>query len=1493
MALIASNRSEFFKLLIREIRRDLNRAYHWAVSIAPSIDDPPDSEAAAWLLGNRVSLQSRLRECGDALSPSTCRRLDRAEGSSEFNEPRVYRILQNVLKQSEGKPTSAKLATLLAPEQIQTSLTLAELWAIPVIARLVILEQVARIALGEADSAGGENRLRDAIERLRSLERVRWRDVIESISLVDRQLSQDPTGIYSRMTFESRDLYRKSVERIARARRLSEEQVAKMAIEKARQAAENSAEARKQHVGYYLVSSGYGLLNQRGGFFAPLRSALHGISTRSDLVYLSGVAACATLLTLGISGVLGPFPRWWMALLVIAVIQTAIALVNLGVSLFVKPQILPRMDFSKGIPDTCRTVIAIPTLLLSRDSVAKLIKQLEIHFLANRDANLRFALLTDFPDSQAPGSDTDDLLTLCSEGVDNLNTRYAPAGRGVFCLLHRGRRWNESEQVWMGRERKRGKLEDFNRFLVGQDDAFEAKAGDPECLASVRYVITLDTDTQLPRDTAWKLVGTMAHPLSEAIVDPETNIVREGYAVLQPRVSISMDSAGSSRLAAMYSGDTSLDPYVFAISDVYQDLCGRATYVGKGIYDLRAFHRAMDGRFPSNLLLSHDLIEGEHARAGLVTDVDVIEDYPSTYESHAKRKHRWVRGDWQICEWLLPRVPSPEGRRVPNPLTLISRWKILDNLRRSLLEASLLIALIGAACFVPARAPRMVAAILITLLLPAYAELIASLLKMPGERFWRSRIVERLEQFARAHVEVLLSIAFLLHQALLMADAIVRTLVRRFLTKKRLLEWESMAQSEAGKSGLGLVGIYLFACPALAVVIALSWQREIANALYVVAALWIVSPLIARFVSAKPSTSKREHPNETEFLRQLSLATWRYFADLSQPDQHWLVPDNVQQAPENVAYQSSPTNFGLQLTATVAAFDFGYLNHGEVAERLDNVLRTLDQMERHNGHFYNWYNTRTLEVLAPRYVSTVDSGNLAAALLTLKQACLQASHRPIIDGKLTAGLRDCCLRVRDTLPPAMRGAAVMRPLAALLRLLECQPTNLLFWKGMLTDVASVASEMNPHLDWVCEYLDARDSRASAEVRYWRDVLNERIQAAIDGLSALAPWVAGPFEAELRARATNPQFRTLIAAASSIPSLAEMPAAYDAVSKAVAQILAGNGSHSLRPALRQLQSRIESARARCLDLLDRFGEQSNAASRFAIEMNFAFLLDRECDLLRIGYSADTGRLDESCYDLLASEARTAVFFAVAKGDISRDVWFTLGRKITSFRGLRSLISWSGTMFEYLMPALFMKTFVSTLLYQTMSGVVRIQQAFARDHGIPWGISESACSSRDRGMRYAYRAFGVPAVSLSCATEPKSTTKAPLVVAPYAGVLALLVDRRTAIANLRDMASRGWTGRYGFFESIDFRTGRAAGVYQPTVVRSFMAHHQGMTLLALCNATFDNIMQKRFHADPLVASADRLLQERIPSTLAPVEEEELVLETSESFALSAVRADAAGQ
>ena len=1443
-------------------------------------------DAAVWLLDNFSFIHGQAGEVKEALSRGYYRDLMRAGKGAESDVPRIYSILRDDFVPSTPRIDAETIRSFFTVYQWRVLLSLAEAWAIRPLLKLVLLERLYRAAIeGDLDTETAENGIRSAVIALRGLENIPWRDLIESISPVDEALRRDPAGAYSSMEFESRDLYRRAVEQIARHSRENELRIAQAAVE----CASEAPDGRESHVGYYLIGAGIGELRRRTrthpGFADRMReTARHA----PNFFYLGGIALLTVALIYAIRAIFAPVPWWCCLLVAIPASQAAVSAINLLVSRLLPPQRLPRMDFSQGVPEQFRTFVVIPTLLLSTAGIERLLERLEIHYLANRDSNLLFALLTDFADAPEATTPNDHLLDLCEAGIRKLNDRHANVGRRPFYLFHRARVWNKSERVWMGRERKRGKLEDFNAFLLGDKDGFERKAGDLAQLGSVRFVITLDSDTQLPRDTAWKLIGTLAHPLNQPILDPTTGIVREGYGLLQPRVSISMESAGRSRLAKIYSGETGLDPYTRAVSDAYQDLYGRGSYTGKGIYDLRAFHHALEGRFPDNTLLSHDLIEGEHARVGLVSDVDVIDDYPQAYEAWSKRKHRWVRGDWQIFLWLLPRTPNQFWKWSSNPLPLLSRWKILDNLRRSLFEISLTAWLLAGWLFVPEASMRFAIVAVAIVLLPAYFETALALMFLPPVRFWRGYFRDRLLQLTRSHVEALLSLTFLLHQAFLMSDAIVRTIVRRVFTRRRLLEWESMAQAEAVPgTHLSLIGIYLVVCPAAAVACAML-ARSFQEASWIslsIAGLWILSPLAAEFVSTCARSRQRPEKSETEFLHEVSLLTWRYFMDFSRPEDHWLVPDNVQEDPPAIARRTSPTNFGLQLTANFAAFDFGYLTADEVSLRLDSLLGTIVSLERHRGHFYNWYDTRTLEPLRPRYISTVDSGNLAAALITLKEACTERMAQPAIGPVILDGLWDHCLRLRGALPSHARSSSLMRLFTGLERQLEYRPSDLFFWEGVLTEVSSMIDRLSQHVDWACGHLAARDSGEVDEIRYWQRALNNRIEAVRGYLGRLAPWLCPPFEDELRACSHDSNLRRLMAQLTALCPLGKLASQYDEIEKTIGGLL--NSPVLVRDRVREMLLRLldelPAARAAASELVDRFKRQSETCSRLALEMDFAFLFDHDRELFRIGYDADGERLDGSYYDLLASEARTAVFLAIAKGDAPREAWFRLGRKITSFRGHRTLMSWSGTMFEYLMPSLFMKTYERTLLGESLAEVVRIQKRYAHERYVPWGISESAHSARDGSLNYQYQAFGIPSISL------KGSASDDLVIAPYASVLALMTDRPAAAGNLKLMAGRGWLGRYGFYEAIDFRKRRLPGATRSMVVRTFMAHHQAMSLLSLCNVLLGQKMPERFHSNPMVLATELLLQERLPALAAPEKEELNVPQSQPQVAMRGARGD----
>jgi cyclic beta-1,2-glucan synthetase len=931
--------------------------------------------------------------------------------------------------------------------------------------------------------------------------------------------------------------------------------------------------------------------------------------------------------------------------------------------------------------------------------------------------------------------------------------------------------------------------------------------------------------------------------------------------VLQPRIGISVASSERSRFARLHSGAVGLDPYTTAVSDVYQDVYGRASFTGKGLYDLNAFHLALDGRFPDNALLSHDLIEGEHARVGLVTDLELIDDYPGSYEAYSKRKHRWIRGDWQLLPWLFRRVPLACGSSIANPLPLVSRWKMFDNLRRSALEASVLAMLVGGW-----RADRAVActvAAVVLLNAGAYFDLLVSMLRLPRRRLFRSYARTKLADFGQSHLETLACFAFLPHQTLVSVDGIVRTLVRRLVTKRNLLEWESMAQADltAGR-GSSLVRSYLVLTPVAAcliLVVVRAAGHELGALPLVTAGVWMISPWIASWMDRQPSPSVAWSRSDLRLLRDLALRTWRYFLDWSQPDTHWIVPDNIDELSREVACRTSPTNVGLQLGATMAAHDFGYLTHRELAARVNQVLETLETLEVHQGHFYNWYDTRSLQPLPPRYVSSVDSGNLCASLLTVKHGCLEVLSQHIVSPHLLAGLGDHCVRARRALPRRMRTRSTLRTIALIADHLACpsrDPRSLL---RALHDARSLAMALREQLARSGERsVTRRRIEEATEAQYWAAALVTRIDAALDDLRSFLAVVEPTAPADGADTPDARLLREIEEATCHVPALAEYQAHYDGLERALRNGLSSPETLTRATAehLTRLLEQTAAARGLARDLASALQRAADRASRIAATMDFAFLFDAQRKLLRVGYNVDSRQPDTACYGLLASEARTAVFLAIAKHDIPREAWFHLGRRLTSYRSFRTLLSWTGSMFEYAMPSLFMKSHDSTLLGASLRRAVRIQQLYGHERQIPWGISEAAYSDCDETNGRRYQAFGVPGIAM------KEMRPSDLVVAPYATMLALMIDPVAAVDNLRSMARRGWVGRFGFYESIDYRVTGGDRAARSRIVPLFMAHHQAMSLMALDNAAFSFAMQRRFHSEPLVLATELLLQERLP-------------------------------
>ncbi len=1131
----------------------------------------------------------------------------------------------------------------------------------------------------------------NAVTSLRLCAEIDWREYFEGVSLVEHALKRDPAAIYGRMDFLSRDQQRQAVEQIAEPTGEAQVHVALRAVESARQAAAVSSLAdRSAHVGYHLVGRGRPDLEADVAYQPPIRTRISRLAARHPtMIYLGSIAAVTAFLLVLASRLPGVAASWvtlvaTIALVIVPAVDVAIAFVQRLLTLAIAPRRLPRLDFSGGVPPDARTMVIIPTLLVSPDGVSALLAHLEVLAHGNLDPHIHFAILSDFVD--APTQDRDEdapLLAAAREGIVDLNLRFGTGHAERFFLFHRERRWNPRERVWMGWERKRGKIDEFNRLLrgAGRDEtSFTTQIGELDVLPSVRYCLTLDTDTRLPRDAAKSLIGILSHPLNRPRFDARAGRVTEGYAILQPRVSVTLASAAGSVFARLYAGHTGVDPYTTAVSDTYQDLFDEGIFTGKGLYDVNAFVEAMRDRVPDNTVLSHDLFEGLYGRTALVTDVEVVDDYPSSVLAHARRQHRWVRGDWQILWWLLPVVPTRSGWR-RNRLPLISRWKILDNLRRSLVAPATVALLVAGWTVLPGSPLVWTAVGLLALAFPLGDEALRTLAALPHPARWRAAFDDLGMTAARSALQA----TVLASEAYDRLHAIALTLVRVGITRAKLLEWETAAavSHRARSHRLRMFVRRMAASPALAAgVIALITAVQ-PRAILVAApllCLWIAAPAIA-FLLSRPVVLRREvlSAEDRTFLMDVARKTWHYFDTFMGSADHALPPDNVQMTPDlRVAHRTSPTNIAMGLLATLSAHDLGFIDLDDMVARLEDTLTTVEGLERFEGHLLNWYDTQTLAPLRPAYVSTVDSGNLAGALVTL---------------------------------------------AAGLTRLDSDPAS--------------------------------------------------------------------------------------------------------------------------PRLRDLAAR---------------------ANALFTAMNFAPLYNARRHLFAIGFrlaDADqAGRRDLSHYDLLASEARLASFLAISKGDVPSSHWFHLGRSATAVRGAPVLLSWSATLFEYLMPLLMTRTYAGTLLDESCRTAVQSQIDYGARLGVPWGFSESAYSAVDRHGTYQYKAFGVPGLGL------KRGLGDDVVVAPYASALAAMLVPAQSARNLRHLAALGLDSEYGLFDAIDYTdrehgAGDApAGGTEPVVVRTCMAHHQGMTLVALANVLLDDRTPARFHLDSRVQATELLLQERRP-------------------------------
>lgn len=1332
----------------------------------------------------------------------------------------------------------------------------------------------------------------NAITSMRMLSTIDWRIFFENVSLIDPLLREDPAGVYAAMDFPTRNCYRETVERIAKRTRTDELVVAAKVVELAKEAHfDDPEDHRRSHVGFYLIDDGVHEIEREFGYRKGFRESFVAVFLKfPTTAYLGSAALLTGLIVILLSTAAYQFGAGWKLAVAFGILslipasELAMSVLNWDLSIFLRPRILPQIDMSKGIVGDAQTFVVIPTLLTNEAVVDELVGKLEVYSLANNDPQLYFALLTDFADAPSETLPGDNAILDAARGrIAELNKKYNSGNERKFFLFHRRRQWNEGERTWMGWERKRGKLEEFNRLLRGdRETGFGDYVDDTEFFARTKFVITLDADTQLPREAAGKLIGIAVHPLNRPEFDERLQRVVKGYGILQPRISISLKSASESYFARIFSGNTGVDPYTTASSDVYQDLFAEGSFTGKGLYDIDAFTAALENRVPENTVLSHDLFEGIYARCGLVTDVEFLDDFPTHFDAFAKRAHRWVRGDWQIAAWIFPRPKNADGKRVANHLPLISRWKILDNLRRSLVAPAIFLWLAAVWTIVPGPPLMWTLFIVFVMAFPVYAHLQSNILTHPAGVPWTSHFWSVMGDVRTNTWQVLIVVTSLAHQAYSNCDAILRTLYRQFVSHRNMLVWTTAAQSENDlrhdrTSFQEIVGVAVPLSIAVAALVVWIRPEAILVALPFLG-LWLFSPLITRLLSRRPrEVAEPLASDDVKLARMIARRTWRFFETFVNDESNWLPPDNFQEDPQPlVAHRTSPTNIGLLLLSTVSAHDFGYLGTLELTERLGLTFETLGKLTQHRGHYLNWYDTKTLEPLNPRYVSSVDSGNFAGHLLAVKQSVIEIAERKLLDTHVMEGLIDSLEMMRveaSNMNIARRrteGVTIKQLLAEIdvcLQLLSRRPNETPnAWVDLLSSLSSrieVIRDITGAL--TLEHGDAFFN----ELGFWSADLSHQVETYLRDVRTFIPWqetdyapLASIISDEFPEIQT--EWREITDLLSFFPSLAELGELYDALLLRLTGISVDIERSSMREidsnaalnALRILSAKVRQAEQSATETLTNLRAIAAESSRIVDEMDFRFLVDPERRVFVIGYNVDTDKLDSSFYDLLASESRLTSFVAIAKDEVQQEHWFRLGRALTPVDASRALVSWTGTIFEYLMPLLVMRDYDETLLSQTYKAVVQRQVEYASKNNVPWGISESAFNARDLQLNFQYRAFGVPGLGL------KRGLSEDLVVTPYATALAALVAPGAAMNNFRTLAANGMLARFGFYEAVDYTAERLPPGKSFAIIRAYMAHHQGMILVALNNLVHDNIVRRRFHAEPLVRSTELLLQERIP-------------------------------
>jgi cyclic beta-1,2-glucan synthetase len=1124
--------------------------------------------------------------------------------------------------------------------------------------------------------------LNNAVSSIRNFSFINWSKFFTKVSIVENTLVKDPANIYAKMDDVSRDRYRHVIEDMSVNSSFSESEIARKVID----ASSASNIDIQRHVGYYLIDDGYYEFSSNIGYKPTIKGIIKDwVKAHPEFSYLSLVG----FLTAGFSifsfylymRVTGNISVSLLATLIqiIPVSNISIFFLNKLLVWLLPPALPPKLELKEDIPEEYKTLVVVPCMFSSKEKIDVLVENLEKRFLSNKFRNLYFALLSDYKDShQRETKEDKQNLTYLRRKIRKLNAKHKSSGFDVFYIFHRKRLFNEKEGVWMGWERKRGKLMEIVKWLSSHDHSAETTYtvmdGSLGRLYGVRYIITLDEDTMMPADVSLKLIGGMAHPLNFPVLDDDKKVIKRGYSFLQPRIIIKPETENVSPFTKIYVADSGFDSYSSAVSDIYQDLFNRSNFMGKGIFDIRAVNETLVGNFPENALLSHDLLESCFAKSGFLSDTSLVEDFPTTFHGYVSRENRWVRGDWQILPWLFPFIPRYGRKTTKNPLDVLSKWMIFDNIRRSLVVPMFMF-LYSFSWFVY-RSDFL--SVYITLLFFAHITLEFFNVqrffrhKMPhGQKFLLSAnfIVSKIIQATTSFV-----IGFA--TAIGKMVAIIKT-IYRLIVKKHLLEWVTHSDTESIKNENDIVGYFLSSKVVAASLFLLFFlfitdNLTVSNTILI--SIWSLSPFYV-FCLSKPYSKPKisDLIKDPERMLYYARKTWNFFADYTNDESNHLPPDNLQVSPsKRVTYRTSPTNIAFYLMSIISSYDLNIIGIEEMVSRLEKTTRTIYKLPKFKGHLFNWYKLNTLEPLLP-YVSTADSGNFVISMMTLESSCVEIADK-----------------IKD------RDASLYKRLMKISRLV---------------------------------------------------------------------------------------------------------------------------------------SRIHS------------------------KTDFTFLYDKSMSVFSVGYNTAAKERDNSYYDILASESRLASYAAIAMDQIEVKHWFSLSRPVRVRKGKFYLMSWGGTMFEYLLPTLLFKEKENTFLSQTTKEIFEVQKEYAESYGIPWGISESNFDAFDFDSNYQYKMMGVPDLAL------KRYDSRDLVISPYSSFLALMVSPGEAEQNLHRLENMGAVGDYGFFEAVDFNRSTEEPK-QGENVRIYTAHHQGMSLVAINNLLNNRIISERLHRNDFIKSCEILLDEKIP-------------------------------